>query len=89
MVLHLGYGIVAGAVFAVGVPVIGLELTDLLVATGLGMVYGFVLMLVGLGFWMRVVIRMEGDRETMQTLGVVHVVYGAVLGAFIGAGIVA
>ncbi len=89
MVLHLLYGIVAGGVFAVGVPVIGLELTDLLVATGLGIVYGVVLMLVGMVFWMRAVMGMEADRDMMMMFGVVHVVYGAVLGGFLGAGIIA
>jgi hypothetical protein len=88
MVLHLLYGVVAGAVFAVGVPIIGLELTDLLVATGLGIVYGLGLMVVGMVFWMRMVVGMAGGRDTMVMFGVVHVVYGAVLGAFVGAGIV-
>ena len=89
MVLHLIYGIVAGAVFAVGVPVVGLQLTDLFVSTGLGIVYGIVLMIVGMVFWMRIVMGMEGDKDMMMMFGVVHVVYGAVLGAFIGSGIVA
>jgi hypothetical protein len=89
MALHLFYGIVAGAGFAAGVPLLGFELTDLLVATGLGIGYGLVLLVVGMVFWMRMVIGMEGDTDTMVLFGVVHVVYGAVLGGFVGAGIVA
>jgi hypothetical protein len=89
MVLHLGYGVVAGAVFALGVPTIGIDLTDLLVATGLGIGYGIVLMVGGLVFWLRIVIGMAADRDRLVLFGVAHVVYGLVLGAFIGAGIVA
>ena len=87
MVLHLVYGIVAGGVFAVGVPLVGLSLDSLLVAVGLGLVYGIVLMVGGMAFWMRTVIGMEPDKETMVTFGTVHVVYGVVLGAFLGAGL--
>jgi hypothetical protein len=84
MVLHLVYGIVAGGVFAVGAPVIGVEFESIAVAVGLGLLYGVVLM-----FWMRAVIGMEPDREMMLTFGTVHVVYGLVLGAFLWAGILA
>ena len=87
MLLHLGYGIVAGAVFAVGVPVLGLSLGSLGVAIGLGLVYGIVLMIGGMAFWMRTVIGMEPDKGTMVTFGAVHVVYGVVLGGVLGAGI--
>ncbi|MFT4957050.1 MAG: hypothetical protein ACI9EZ_000358 [Halobacteriales archaeon] len=89
MVLHLLYGVVAGGVFAVGVPVIGLDLGSIGVAVGLGLVYGIVLMIGGMVFWMRTVIGMEPDRDVMMTFGTVHVVYGVVLGAFLGAGILA
>lgn len=89
MALHLMYGTVAGAVFAVGVPAVGLALGSLAVATGLGLVYGIVLMIGGVAFWVRTVIGMEPDRDMMVTFGTVHVVYGIVLGAFLGAGILA
>jgi hypothetical protein len=89
MVLHLVYGIVAGGVFAVGAPVIGVEFESIAVAVGLGLLYGVVLMIGGMAFWMRAVIGMEPDREMMLTFGTVHVVYGLVLGAFLWAGILA
>lgn len=89
MALHIVYGIVAGAVFAVAVPLVGLSLDSLVVAAGLGLVYGLVLMIVGMGFWMQGVIGMESDRDMMMMFGTVHVVYGVVLGAFLGAGIIA
>jgi hypothetical protein len=87
MVLHVIYGVLAGAVFAVGVPLVGPSLGSIAVATGLGLVYGVVLMIGGMVFWMRMVIGLEPDRDMMVMFGTVHVVYGAVLGAFIGAGI--
>lgn len=87
MILHLVYGIVAGAVFAVGVPLLGLSLGSIGVAIGLGLVYGIVLMIGGMVFWMWVVIGMEPDKGMMMMFGTVHVIYGVVLGAFLGAGI--
>jgi hypothetical protein len=89
MVLHMGYGIVAGIVFAVGVPLLGLGLgLDAIgVAAGLGLLYGLGLMVGGMVFWLRIVIGMEPDRDAMLTFGVVHVVYALVLGGFLGAGI--
>ena len=89
MALHFVYGIVAGAVFAAGVPLIGLSLGSIGVAIGLGIVYGIVLMIGGMMFWMRIIIGMESDRSMMMMFGTVHVIYGVVLGAFLGAGILA
>jgi hypothetical protein len=87
MALHFVYGIGAGAAFAVGVPLIGLELGSIAVAIGLGLVYGIVLMIGGMVFWMRMIIGMEPDRNMMVMFGTVHVIYGVVLGAFLGADI--
>lgn len=87
MALHFVYGIVAGAVFAVGVPLIGLRLGSVGVAIGLGLVYGIVLMIGGMMFWMRTIIGMEPDKGMMILFGTVHVIYGVVLGAFLSAGI--
>jgi hypothetical protein len=89
MALHFVYGIVAGAVFAVGVPLIGLSLGSIAVAVGLGLVYGIVLMIGGMMFWMRMIIGIEPDKGMMMMFGTVHVIYGVVLGAFLGAGILA
>ena len=89
MALHFVYGIVAGAVFAVGVPLIGLSLGSLAVAVGLGLVYGIVLMIGGMMFWMRMIIGMEPDKDMMMMFGTVHIIYGVVLGAFLGAGVIA
>ena len=88
MALHFVYGIVAGAVFAVGVPSIGLDLGSIVVAVGLGLVYGVVLVIGGTVFWMRLVIGMEPDPDMMMTFGTVHLLYGVVLGAFLGANVI-
>ncbi|MFB6227882.1 MAG: hypothetical protein ABEH88_04755 [Halobacteriales archaeon] len=89
MVLHVIYGIVAGAVFAVGGPVVGVGFESIAVAVGVGLLYGVVLMIGGMAFWMRAVIGMDPDRDMMVMFGTVHVVYGLVLGAFLGTGILA
>ncbi|MFC7131197.1 hypothetical protein [Haloferax chudinovii] len=87
MVLHILYGVIAGGVFAVGVPLLGLSLSSIIVAAGLGLVFGLVLMVGGMMFWMRMVIGMEPNRDMMVMFGTAHVVYGVVLGGFLGAGI--
>jgi hypothetical protein len=87
MALHMVYGIVAGAVFAVGVPLVGLSLESIGLAAGLGLAYGIVLMVVGMGLWMRTIIGIEPDSGMIMMFGTVHAVYGIVLGAFLGAGI--
>jgi len=87
MILHIIYGVVAGAVFAVGVPLSGLSLDSVAIAVGLGLAYGVVLMIGGMMFWMRLIIGMEPDRDMMMMFGTVHIVYGVVLGGFLGAGI--
>jgi hypothetical protein len=89
MMLHMIYGIVVGAVFAVGAPLLGLGFGSLMVAVGLGLVYGIVLMIGGMVVWMRMVIGMDPDRDMMMMFGTVHVIYGVVLGVFLGAGIFA
>jgi hypothetical protein len=87
MLLHMIYGTGAGLVFAVGVPIIGLDLASIVPAVGLGLVYGLVLMIGGMAFWLKGIIGMEPDRDMLVTFGIVHVVYGLVLGALLGAGI--
>ena len=86
MALHFLYGIIAGAVFAVGVPLLGLSLDSLVVAAGLGLVYGLVLMVVSMLFWMRLVIGIEPEPSMMKLFGVVHAVYSLVLGTCLGTG---
>ena len=89
IVLHILYCIGAGVVFVVGVPLLGLEFGSIWSSVALGLVYGIVLMIGGMAFWMRTVIGIEPDRGMMTMFGTVHIVYGVVLGAIVGAGIIA
>jgi len=89
MVLHLLYGIGAGGVLAVGAPLVGVELGDVAVAVGVGLAYGVALMVVGMVFWMRLVIGAEPDRRMMMAFAAAHVTYGIVLGAFLSTGVLA
>lgn len=88
MALHFLYGIGAGAVFGALVPVVVSD-PGIAVVTGLGLVYGIVLMVGGMAGWMRGVIGIEPDKDTMMMFGTVHVVYGLVLGALVGANLFA
>lgn len=89
MVLHLLYGIGAGGALAVGAPLVGVELGDVVVAVGVGLAYGVALMIVGMVFWMRIVIGAEPDKRMMAAFAAAHVTYGVVLGAFLSTGVVA
>lgn len=87
MLLHLVYGTGAGAVLAVGAPLVGLGLGSVAVAVGVGLAYAVVLMVGGMVFWVRAVIGIEPDKKMMMAFGTAHVTYGVVLGAFVGLGI--
>jgi hypothetical protein len=87
MALHFLYGLGAGVVFAVGVPLAGVEFGSLLVAAVLGLAYAVVLTVLGMVFWMRIVIGAEPDTDMMRLFVIVHVVYGLVLGGVVGSGV--
>ena len=86
MALHLLYGVGAGAVFVAGAPLAGLGFGSVAVGVGLGLAYGVALMVGGMVFWMRLVLGMEPDAGTLGGFTLMHVVYGVVLGAFLGLG---
>jgi hypothetical protein len=89
MVLHVLYGLLAGVVFALGAPVVGFGFDSLGIAVGLGLAWGLVLAVGGMVFWMRLVIGLEPDRGMLVVFGTAHAVYGVVLGAFLGTGLLA
>lgn len=89
MVLHILYGIGAGGALAVGAPLVGIELSDVAVAVGVGLAYGLALMVVGMVLWMRLVIGAEPDKRTMVAFAAAHVTYGVAIGAFISTGVLA
>jgi hypothetical protein len=87
MALHMMYGIGAGVAFVLVVPALGFGLETLLTAVAFGAAYGIVLTVVGMVLWMRVVLAMEPDPKMMGMFTVFHLVYGVVLGAVVGSGI--
>ena len=89
MVLHLVYGIGAGGALVVGAPLVGVELSDIAVAVGVGLAYGVALMVVGMVLWMRLVIGTEPDKRMMAAFAAAHLTYGVVLGAFLSTGVLA
>ena len=89
MVLHLLYGIGAGGMLAVGAPLVGVDFAEIPVAVGVGLAYGVALMVVGMVFWIRLVIGAEPDKRMMAAFAAAHVTYGVVLGAFLSTGALA
>jgi len=87
MVLHMLYGVGAGVAFVLALPLVVAEVT-LVTAVGLAVAYAVVLTVVGAMVWMKGVLGMDPDRATAMQFGVFHLVYGLVLGGFVGAGLV-
>lgn len=86
MVVHLVYGTVAGAVFALLVPVVGVSVASIGSAVLWGLVWAGVLFVVGAVLWMRLVLGMEPELKMAGMMLFFHLVYGSVLGAWIGVG---
>lgn len=87
MLLHLLYGTIAGGVLVAVVTGTTLGIEGTVSWTITGIVYAIVLMVLGAIVWIRMVIGMEPDRGMMLQFGIVHLVYGVVLGVWIGAGV--
>jgi hypothetical protein len=88
MLLHMLYGVVAGVVLAFALPVLGFGDISLATALGLGLAYGVVMFLGAAVFWMNVVLGMQPERKQVGMFLFFHLVYGVVLGAVVGAGVV-
>jgi len=87
MVLHMIYGVVAGAVFVVGVDVLGLTVAGLDGGLLWGLAYGVVLFAGAAAFWMNAVLGIDADGKTVGLFLLFHLVYGVVLGSWLGLGI--
>ncbi len=87
MVLHLLYGLGAGVVLALALPVAGFATVGLTTAVGFGLGYGVVLFVVAAVFWMNVVLDIDAGMSMVAMFLLFHVVYGVVLGAWFGAGV--
>lgn len=88
MALHMLYGIGAGVVLAAVLPAAGFGEAALLTLVGIGLAYGFVLFVGAAGFWMNVVLGLEPDGKQIGGFLLFHLIYGVVLGAVLGAGVV-
>lgn len=88
MVLHMFYGTGAGVVYGllVGAGIVVTEGTTLLGAVN-GAVYGVALFVIGAAFWFKVVLDMDPEPDEAARMAGFHIIYGLVLGAFVGAGI--
>ena len=89
MVLHLLYGTAGGAVFVLALPAIGVGLSDLVLTTAAGVDYAIILTLVAMVFWMNLVLDVDAEPKEMAMFVGFHLVYGIVLGGFVGAGLLA
>jgi len=87
MVLHMLYGIGAGVVFVVAVPVIGLSIGSMTTAVAFGLAYGFVLFLGAAVFWMNVVLDLDPEMPMVAMFFVFHLIYGGVLGVWLQLGL--
>lgn len=88
MALHVAYGTAAGWVFGLlaAAGVLAFAPSNLPNGIGNGLVYGLVLMVPAV-VWMRGLIGMEPGPSDVGRMTGFHLVYGLVLGAFVGAGI--
>jgi len=87
MVLHMLYGIIAGLVFVVVVPLIGISIGSMTTAVLFGLAYGFVLFLGAAVFWMNVVLDIDPEMPMVATFLLFHLVYGVVFGVWLQLGV--
>lgn len=79
MALHMLYGIGAGGAFALIATTAGLGVDTLAGALLWALGFAVVLTVVGMVFWMRVVLAMEPEPKLAALFGFFHAVYGVVL----------
>jgi len=92
LVMHLGYGTGAGSVLAL----LSADYLDLIAVMDLttvtggvvnGLIYGFLLFLVAATVVMNLILDMDAEPPEIGMFLFFHLVYGVVLGAFLGAGV--
>ncbi|MEF8784257.1 MAG: hypothetical protein V5A39_15085 [Haloarculaceae archaeon] len=88
MILHMLYGVVAAIVLALGLPAVGFGDVPLGIAVGAGIAYGVVLFVGAAVFWMNVVLGLDPEPKEIGSFLLFHLIYGAVLGGTLGAGVV-
>jgi hypothetical protein len=88
MALHFLYGIGGGGAFGAVLAVASVDIADLVVTTGPGLAYGFVLFAVAAVFWMNMILDLDPEPRDVGLFLFFHLVYGGVLGAVVGLGLV-
>ncbi|MFT4947514.1 MAG: hypothetical protein ACI8TL_001758 [Natronomonas sp.] len=88
MVLHFLYGISAGIALGVILIAGGFDTVELLGAVSAGLGYGVVLFVIAAVLWMNVVLDLDAEPRMVGMFLIFHLVYGGVLGAVLGVGIV-
>lgn len=87
MLLHMLYGTIAGVVLVFLAPVVGLSLGGLTAGLIAGIAYGVVLFIGAAVFWMKIVLDIDAEPIAVGLFLLFHLVYGVVLGAWLGLGI--
>jgi hypothetical protein len=87
MALHMLYGLGAGVALAALLSAAGFGTVSLVTALGAGVGYGILLFVVAAAFWMNVVLALGPEPKAVGTFLFFHLVYGAVLGVWLGAGV--
>lgn len=82
LLVHFGYGGVAGVVYALvfGTVDLGFPIDTYTGGVIWGVVWGVVLMIIGAVVWVNVVLDMNPDPQQMLSMGLAHLAYGLVLG---------
>lgn len=81
------YGVIAGAVFVVAVPLLGIGISSMTTAILFGLAYGFVLFLGAAVFWMNVVLDLDPEVPMVAMFLFFHLVYGGVFGVWLQLGL--
>jgi len=87
MVLHTLYGIIAGVVFVIAIPALGLSIGSMTTAVLYGLAYGVVLFVGAAVFWMDVVLDLDPEMPMVAMFLLFHLIYGAVLGVWLQLGV--
>lgn len=83
LLLHLLYGVVAGGLFVFLMDVLGVSLVTATAAVMVGLVWGLLLFVVGVAWWMVVVLGLEPTRRRVVASLILHLLYGVVLGGWL------
>lgn len=86
LTLHLIYGVTVAAVFVLILPPAGAEIISMQWALVYGLAWGVILFVFGAIFWINIVLAMDAERKQVGYFLLFHLIYGVVLGAFVGWG---